>query len=403
MQAVSGHSQTASLISLSSRRTVLPWQAGRHSKAEKGQSASATRSQGLMQEESAASCRQRWAPVNDIQKHGSRESACLCDLGYNWPAETGSDYDYTPTPMRRTLEYLLIALCLNLWLTQVAAAESNRERARQHVIDGDALKVDAEKAKAQGDAKGAIVLFHESADQYQAAYDLLPHPLMLYNLAQVYRLAGDTERSLALYQEFLDSNPSGEAAKFAHKYVKILKRAVTRVKEREATGEQNEPLGDDNDTADEDTADEDTADEDTADDSSDDDEHSEPVGGANDAMRYGGLGLTAAGVISVAVGIKFGLDARNISTCLTNYPLSCDKQYPSSEWTDESLALQDEGKAAEQRMFVLTFVGAAFIVGGGLLYYLGGRQSTDTDGSTAFHVMPSVDASSAGFALSGRF
>ena len=303
-------------------------------------------------------------------------------------------------PAVRAFVCLLMIVAVVLLGTSRASADSERERARQHVVDGDALKVSAEKAKAEGDSDAAARLFQESAEQYQAAYDLVPHPLMLYNLAQVYRLAGEAERALQFYEDFLKTDPEGEAADFARKYVKILERKVANAKARDAANEEQDWLPD-----------EEEENEDGEDDFEfDDDEDDEEAGGKGShaggsaSMRYGGLGLAAAGLASIAVGVKFGLDARNISNCLTNYPNSCDKAYPPGMWNDEALLLQEEGRVAEQRMFILTGVGAALIVGGGVLYYLGGEKSRATDSDrSALRLTPSIDAHSAGWSLAGRF
>lgn len=281
-----------------------------------------------------------------------------------------------------------------LLLTGQASADSERERARQHVVDGDALKVEAEKSKAEGDAEAAARLFQESAEQYQAAYDLVPHPLMLYNLAQVYRLAGESERSLKLYEEFLAASPTGEAADFARKYVKILERTIARANARKSQPDDEDWLPEDGD---------DDLVEDDDDDLVDDDEDTGKGNGASDAMRYGGLGLAAAGLASIAVGVKFGLDARSISNCLTNYPLSCDAEYTEGMWTDDALQLPEQGKAAEQKMFIFTGVGAALIIGGGVLYYLGGQERSADDDRSALRLTPSIDARSAGWSLAGHF
>lgn len=285
-------------------------------------------------------------------------------------------------PAARAFLCLLVVVAAVLLCTTPASADSERERARQHVVDGDALKVAAEKAKAEGDSKEAARLFKESAEQYQAAYDLVPHPLMLYNLAQVYRLAGEAERSLQFYEDFLKADPVGEAADFARKYVKILERKVAKAKAREDVDEDQDWLPDEDD-------------DDNADDGDDGTGGKGSSAGGSDSMRYGGLGLAAAGLASIAVGVKFGLDARDISDYLTSYPLEM--------WKDEDLLLQEEGKSAEQKMFILTGVGAALIIGGGVLYYLGGEERVPDNDSSAVRLTPSIDAHSAGWSLAGRF
>ena len=291
---------------------------------------------------------------------------------------------------------LLRVFCVAVVLGFVAPtslwADTARERAGKHVMDGDQLKGEAEEAKADGDSAKAARLFDAAADEYQAAYDLVPHPLMLYNLAQVSRLAGNQQAALDFYQEFLESKPTGEAGDFARTYVRILERSLAR-----------RSRGDDDDDDDDDVGDDDDDDDDLGDD--DDDNNlgvtkSKPDPGKG--LRYGGMGLAAAGVISIAIGVKFGLDAQNISSCLTNYPSDCDTNFPADQWTDEALLLEQEGESASQKMIIFTGLGAAALVAGGALYYLGNSKSAEAE-STAVTVTPTVNRHSVGLGFTGRF
>src|SRR5690242_10027486 len=78
--------------------------------------------------------------------------------------------------------------------TQAAAAEQAREHARQ----GQALH------KA-GDYDAAIT-------QYKVAYTLSPVPELLFNIAQAYRLKGDTRSAVFYYRRYLDAKPDGSVA-----------------------------------------------------------------------------------------------------------------------------------------------------------------------------------------------
>jgi len=46
-----------------------------------------------------------------------------------------------------------------------------------------------------------------AVDNYKAAYKLVQKPLLLYNIAQAYRLAKNFEQSLFFYKSFLNSQP----------------------------------------------------------------------------------------------------------------------------------------------------------------------------------------------------
>ncbi|MCP4444834.1 MAG: hypothetical protein GY811_05745 [Myxococcales bacterium] len=141
---------------------------------------------------------------------------------------------------------------------------------------------------------------------------------MLYNLAQVSRLAGKQQAALDFYEEFLDSKPKGEAAGFARTYVRILERSLARTKWRD----------DDDDDDDDDAV------------LGDSDSKSPTSRDPGKGMRYGGIGLASAGLISLAVGVKFGLDAQSTSSCLSNYPENCgDRVFPSASGRSVALGL----------------------------------------------------------------
>src|SRR5437762_2788493 len=46
--------------------------------------------------------------------------------------------------------------------------------------------------------------FAEAATEYEQAFALKPDPALLYNAAQAHRLAGNPERALQLYQNYLN-------------------------------------------------------------------------------------------------------------------------------------------------------------------------------------------------------
>ena len=47
-------------------------------------------------------------------------------------------------------------------------------------------------------------------EHFKEAYKLLPKPLILFNIAQAYRLLGDTREALRFYRTYLDSAPTAE-------------------------------------------------------------------------------------------------------------------------------------------------------------------------------------------------
>ncbi len=60
-----------------------------------------------------------------------------------------------------------------------------------------------------GDAAYASGEFKKSIDEFRAAYAIDPAPLLLYNIAQAYRLSGQPDQALFIYRQYLNKDPRG--------------------------------------------------------------------------------------------------------------------------------------------------------------------------------------------------
>lgn len=258
-------------------------------------------------------------------------------------------------------------------MTTTVHAETDEQKASKHVVTGDRLKERAEVAKDGGRTKMATRLFAAAASEYQSAYDLVPHPLMLYNLAQVARLQGNAGRAIGLYKRYLKEQSTGDAADFSRSYIRFLE-AKTKPKEPEPKPkpkpkpEPEEP----------------------------EEVMTPPPAASKDpgkVLRYSGFGVAGVGLVSIVVGVKFGLDARSISTTLSNH---------NTQWTDNEVRLDKEGASAAKKMLIFTGVGAAAVIGGGLLYFLG-RSDNEAEAKTTLRLAPQVDQRSVGLGLLGSF
>jgi tetratricopeptide (TPR) repeat protein len=77
------------------------------------------------------------------------------------------------------------------------------------------LKTRAREYVTKGLAAQAAGLFDEAIIFYNDAYTLLPHPELLFNLGQAYRLKGDRVIALDYYRKYVAIQPNGRAAKEA--------------------------------------------------------------------------------------------------------------------------------------------------------------------------------------------
>jgi len=52
--------------------------------------------------------------------------------------------------------------------------------------------------------------YPEAIAEFEAAYDLDPQPILVFNIGQAYRKAGKLDEALAKYHEYLEKDPAAE-------------------------------------------------------------------------------------------------------------------------------------------------------------------------------------------------
>ncbi len=72
--------------------------------------------------------------------------------------------------------------------------------------------------------------FDRAVELYQQAYELVPHPVLLFNIAQAHRLAGRDEEALASYQQYVEVDPEGPKAKEARTFIKEIQPRVEKAR-----------------------------------------------------------------------------------------------------------------------------------------------------------------------------
>jgi tetratricopeptide (TPR) repeat protein len=293
------------------------------------------------------------------------------------------------------------ALCLLLLLAWLAPphaeAQSHKERkqAEQHFKQG---RVHFEAGR-----------FDDAIHEYLAAHELVPEPVLLFNVALAYRAKGDHDWAATYFERYLALDPDGPGAAEARETLAAIQReqdAATaerrRIEEERAAAERRR-IEEERATAERRRIEEERA---AA-------ERRKLGKGAaaaaagrppRQAGRRGGRGLRIAGLTTmvlgaaaVGFGVKYGLDAGSIS----------DELSATDRWTEARLARIPEGDEAEQRMFVLTSAGGAAMVVGGVLYWLGAR-SASVDGAApapaaALGVAPIPTSSGLWLSLSAAF
>jgi tetratricopeptide (TPR) repeat protein len=111
---------------------------------------------------------------------------------------------------------------------QDAAPEAS---AHSHALE---LFSDGKTAYKQGDLQTAI-------KDLEAAYELEPAPVLLYNLARAYEGLGELEKAVSAYERFLAAQPNAEDRGAIETRVATLKRQIEEREQRQASAAAEPP------------------------------------------------------------------------------------------------------------------------------------------------------------------
>jgi tetratricopeptide (TPR) repeat protein len=115
---------------------------------------------------------------------------------------------------RRTAFILIMAALLAARAS--AQTDDSSTNARRHFEDGS-------KAFNLGEFARAI-------KEYRAAYNLKPDPVLLYNIAQSYRLAGELTQALFFYRSYLANVPSAPNRREVQDRISTLETQIAQQK-----------------------------------------------------------------------------------------------------------------------------------------------------------------------------
>lgn len=238
----------------------------------------------------------------------------------------------------------------------------------------------AEAAKSRGEYKTAAV-------EYLAAYELFADPEFFFDVAEVYRLSGGDQDALTYYEKYLELDPNGRGAASARASADQLRRSIAAGQDaaRRAAEEQTRRKAEEEKRA----ADEEARSK-AARLSAAQAAEAERRESSGRNLRIAGIAAGGAGVVSLGLGVFFGLRAKSIS----------DEASNASEYDP---ARDSDGRAANRNMFLFTGVGGAAVVAGGILYYLGHRARHVDDGGTGVALAPSVGPAQITVTALGRF
>jgi len=217
-------------------------------------------------------------------------------------------------------------------------------------------------------------------EQFLAAYDIHPEPLLLLNIGSTYRREGKLGEALEYYQLFLGK------AEAANEYRAQVTQIIAELEQEIADAEPREGR--------EAQAAKPSSPPDRA-------RVVEPAPAPADpakagrGMRIGGLIAAGVGVVALGVGVQQGMHARSIHDEL-------EDKMTGTEWTQEVQDRFDRGESAETRAIVLSIGGGVALATGVTLYLLG-RNRDDAEQRSRVTVAPYTDGTSTGFAVVGSF
>ncbi len=195
---------------------------------------------------------------------------------------------------------------------------SEEDEAREHYSKG----------KTQYD----LGAYDQAIEEFKRAYELSKQPLLLFNIAQAYRLKGDCAQALRFYKTYLREETDPEAAAQAEAPMKLCESAAVAPPPHVPPPVSPQPAP-----------------------------AAEPPPGRG--KRIAGLVTGGVGVLLLGTGVYFGLAARSDADAVSG---------GGGEWDTEA-DIQERGKRESLYAVILTSAGVAAI-GGGVALYLWGRS-----------------------------
>src|SRR5262249_9962923 len=221
--------------------------------------------------------------------------------------------------------------------------------------------------------------YQPAGAEYSAAYELFGEPEFFFDVAEVYKLAGDEASALTYYEKYLELDPRGRGAAVARASSQELRRSIAATEDAARRAEEDKRKAEAQAQA--------QVPPPKAPELPPAPARSESPGRG---LRIAGMGTGAAGAIAIGVGVAFGLRARAIGSETATWDTFDPQRYA-------------EGKAAQRNMIIFTGVGAAALVAGGVLFYLGGQAGPTAESGKGLTLAPAIGPAEIRLTAAGRF
>ena len=124
--------------------------------------------------------------------------------------------------IRATLTHLLMAIVV----TGLASGTPMHAAAFAASPADEAASMEAKKHYEEGTKAFNLAEFPRAISEFKAAYNAKPDPLLLYNIGQSFRLAGDDAQALFFYKSFLRNMPDAPNRKEVDGRIRALEKQI---------------------------------------------------------------------------------------------------------------------------------------------------------------------------------
>jgi tetratricopeptide (TPR) repeat protein len=270
-----------------------------------------------------------------------------------------------------------IALLVLLSLGIAMPAVAQKQPSKKAQVKAKAIYDEGLRFYNIGEYQQAIARFKES-------YVVVPAPLLLFNIAQAYRLAGDCDQALRSYRTYLREVPKPANKDQVDKAIAICEKVVATPDPQPVEPAPVEPRPPVVASA--------PTDEDGGEDAEVEDDSEEPEARPGRVKRIAGIALGVTGVAIAVTGVYFGLRASSQASDIEGFDGVWDEDWESTEKAQKRNAVLGP---------VLIGVGLGAIAGGAVLYIMGHREAEEAAGDTEVSLAPTGDGGA--LVVSGRW